>query len=111
MCAGNRLRVDHTEVVEVNYNKRIISLSDILRVFFENHDYTMPLPKRYASSIFFTESSQYDEAASFMRTRLVAAGKRLDSRAIQPSRVCRRWSPTTTPSTCFTSTTSRTRPR
>ncbi|OAO13894.1 Ecdysone-induced protein [Blastocystis sp. ATCC 50177/Nand II] len=61
---------DHTEVVEVNYNKRIISLSDILRVFFENHDYTMPLPKRYASSIFFTESSQYDEAASFMRTRL-----------------------------------------
>ncbi len=95
----------------MNYNKRIISLSDILRVFFENHDYTMPLPKRYASSIFFTESSQYDEAASFMRTRLVAAGKRLDSRAIQPSRVCRRWSPTTTPSTCFTSTTSRTRPR
>ena len=90
MRAGNRLCVDHTEVVEVNYNKRIISLSDILRVFFENHDYTMPLPKRYASSIFFTESSQYDEAASFMRTRLVAAGKRLDSRAIQPSRVCRR---------------------
>ena len=85
MCNRNRLCVDHTEVVEVNYNKKIISLSDILYVFFENHDYTLPLPKRYASSIFFTESSQYDESVSFMRTRLVSARKRPDNRAIHPS--------------------------
>ena len=61
---------DHTEVVEVNYDESVISLSDILRVFFENHDYSTRLPQRYASSIFFTELAQYDEAMYFMKTRL-----------------------------------------
>lgn len=78
-------RIDHTEVVEVNYDESVISLSDILRVFFENHDYSTRLPQRYASSIFFTELAQYDEAMYFMKTRLVCLPRPVLSRTTASS--------------------------
>ena len=73
----------------MNYDEQVISLSDILRVFFENHDYSSRLPQRYASSIFFTELAQYDEAIYFMKTRLVRFLNSLLSRTTVSSRVWR----------------------
>ncbi|KAK8828992.1 hypothetical protein WA538_000994 [Blastocystis sp. DL] len=61
---------DHTEVVEVHYNPKLISISDILQVFFENHDYTALFPTRYRSSVFYTEDIQKDEAEYFIRNVL-----------------------------------------
>ena len=63
--------LDHTEVVEVNYNHNIISLSDILEVFFENHDYAHFHSKRYASSIFYTTEDQQEETSSFIQNNIV----------------------------------------
>ena len=62
---------DHTEVVEVHYNPKLISISDSLQVFVENHDYTALFPTRYRSSVFYTEDIQKDEAEYFIRNVLV----------------------------------------
>ena len=62
---------DHTEVVEVHYNTKLITLSDILEVFFENHDYSAILPSRYMSSIFYTEEHQKEETEFFIKHNLV----------------------------------------
>lgn len=65
------LPLDYTEVVEAHYDKSVISLSDILDVFFENHDYTTLYPKRYASAIYYTEDEQREEAESVIKYTLV----------------------------------------
>lgn len=78
-CGGKKLHPsyrrigDHTEVVEVHYNPKLISISDILEVFFENHDYTALFPTRYRSSVFYTEDIQKDEAEYFIRNVLVGS--------------------------------------
>ena len=64
-------RLDYTEVVEVNYDKNIISLSDILEVFFENHDYAHYHSKRFASSVFYTTQDQQEETHSFIEQNIV----------------------------------------
>ncbi|CBK24017.2 uncharacterized protein [Blastocystis hominis] len=61
---------DYTEVVEANYNKSIISLSEILQLFFENHDYSVVYPKRYASVIYYTEEEQREESEYYMKQYL-----------------------------------------
>lgn len=58
-------------MVEVNYNKNIVDLSSILRVFFDNHDYSSIRSKRYASSIFYTTEDQRDESLYYIRNQLV----------------------------------------
>ena len=63
--------LDYTEVVEVNYDKNIISLSDILEVFFENHDYARYHSKRFASSVFYTTRDQQEETHSFIKQNIV----------------------------------------
>ena len=62
---------DHTEVVEVHYNTKLITLSDILEVFFENHDYSAVFPSRYMSSVFYTDERQKDETEYFIKHNLV----------------------------------------
>ncbi|KAK8796009.1 hypothetical protein WA171_003973 [Blastocystis sp. BT1] len=61
---------DHTEVVEVHYNTKLITLSDILEVFFENHDYSAVFPSRYMSSVFYTDERQKDETEYFIKHNL-----------------------------------------
>ena len=65
--------LDYTEVVEANYNKSIISLSEILQLFFENHDYSVVYPKRYASAIYYTEEEQREESEYYMKQYLVVS--------------------------------------
>ena len=65
--------LDYTEVVEANYNKSIISLSEILQLFFENHDYSVVYPKRYASVIYYTEEEQREESEYYMKQYLVVS--------------------------------------
>ena len=63
--------LDYTEVVEANYNKSVASLSEILELFFENHDYSIVYPKRYASVIYYTEEQQREESEYYMKHYLV----------------------------------------
>ena len=56
---------------KANYNKSIISLSEILELFFENHDYSVVYPKRYASVIYYTEDEQREESEYYMKHYLV----------------------------------------
>ncbi len=73
----------HAEVVEVDYDPRLISTRQILIAFFENHDPTQgnrqgnDVGPNYRSVIFYTHPDQRNEALSVMTTyqsALAAAG-------------------------------------
>ena len=68
---GSLSSLDYTEVVEANYDKSVTSLSEILELFFENHDYSVVYPKRYASVIYYTEDMQREECEYYMKHYLV----------------------------------------
>ena len=63
VCSG---RTGHTEVVRVVWNKSIIDLSDLLKLFWECHDPTQgdrqgnDHGSQYRSAIYTTEEAQYN---------------------------------------------------
>ena len=59
----------HAETVLIVYDPQIVSLQDLLVVFWENHDPTTPyrpsgFTSQYRSAIFTTTKAQYDEAVA-----------------------------------------------
>lgn len=77
---GSLSSLDYTEVVEANYDKSVTSLSEILELFFENHDYSVVYPKRYASVIYYTEDMQREECEYYMKHYLVMSYARHEPR-------------------------------
>ncbi len=67
VCSG---LTGHTEVVLVAFDKQIISLNEVLRVFWENHDPTQGMRQggdigtQYRSSIYFANDEQRVAAGS-----------------------------------------------
>ncbi len=67
VCSG---LTGHTEVVLVAFDKQIISLNEVLRVFWENHDPTQGMRQggdigtQYRSSIYFANDEQRVAAES-----------------------------------------------
>jgi peptide-methionine (S)-S-oxide reductase len=65
VCTGT---TNHIEVVKIVYNEAEISIREILRVFWENHDPTQgnrqgnDIGSQYRSAILYTDSEQRDEA-------------------------------------------------
>lgn len=65
VCTG---KTNHTEVVMVVYDPSIISLQNILKLFWENHDPTQGMRQRndlgtqYRSAIYTTTQPQFDAA-------------------------------------------------
>lgn len=79
-CSG---RTGHTEVVQVIFDPSRVSLADLLRVFWENHDPTQGMRQgndvgtQYRSAIFTTNDAQLQEARASRAAyaeRLKAAG-------------------------------------
>jgi methionine-S-sulfoxide reductase len=64
----------HAETVEVNFDTGKITFIELLQFFFSIHNPTMKnrqgidIGPRYRSSIFYTDTSQRDEALSFIFT-------------------------------------------
>ncbi len=76
ICTG---LTDHVEVVEVSFDESIISLNELLSVFFATHDPTTlnrqgnDIGTQYASVIFYTDSAQ-KQAAEDSIAKLIAEG-------------------------------------
>ncbi len=68
-----------TEVVEVNYDPRVVSYDALLHIFFGTHNPTLPVTRQYRSVIFYHSIAQRDAAVNF-KTQLEFAG--IFSRAI-----------------------------
>ena len=80
VCSG---MTGHNEVVLVAYDTGVLSLADVLRVFWENHDPTQGMRQgndvgtQYRSGIYVADDSQRDVAQSTRETyaaQLTAAG-------------------------------------
>jgi peptide-methionine (S)-S-oxide reductase len=67
VCGG---ATNHAEVVSVVFNPAVISFSDLLTVFWENHDPTQGMRQgndfgtQYRSTIYTTTAEQYEVATS-----------------------------------------------
>lgn len=59
---GYRNLGDHTEVVLVEFDSSVISYKDLLKVFWESHDYSSRRKKQYASKILYLSEKQRHEA-------------------------------------------------
>ena len=76
VCSG---RTGHAEVVRVSYDPSVLSLADLLRVFFTIHDPTTPnrqgadVGTQYRSVIFTGSDAERDTAQTVMR-EIAAAG-------------------------------------
>ena len=67
VCSGN---TGHTEAVLVVYDPKIVSLKELLRIFWEGHDPTQYMRQgndigtQYRSAVFYTDLGQRDQATS-----------------------------------------------
>lgn len=70
VCTG---KTGHAEVVKINFNSRIVSLEDILHIFFSVHDPTTlnrqgsDIGNQYLSIILYSDSKQRAAAEKVMR--------------------------------------------
>ena len=61
MCSFGRhfsLSGDHTETVEMDFDPKQISYSQLLKMFWENHDPTRCASRQYMSAIFYHGDEQ-----------------------------------------------------
>jgi peptide-methionine (S)-S-oxide reductase len=65
---------DHTETVEIDYDPRIVTYSDLLDVFWQSHDARHPSPStQYRSAILYrTDEERIEAEASIERVRRAA---------------------------------------
>jgi len=69
VCAG---KTGHAEVIEIEYDSSVMSLGDLLTVFFATHDPTTlnrqgaDIGTQYRSAIFYTAEKQKEEANKFI---------------------------------------------
>ncbi|MFB6147661.1 MAG: peptide-methionine (S)-S-oxide reductase, partial [Candidatus Nanohaloarchaea archaeon] len=61
------------ETVLVEYDPEEVSYSDLLEMFWENHDYTRERKPQYASKIFYTSGEQRKEAEESLEKHPKAA--------------------------------------
>uniref|UniRef100_A0AAR5PSU7 peptide-methionine (S)-S-oxide reductase n=1 Tax=Dendroctonus ponderosae TaxID=77166 RepID=A0AAR5PSU7_DENPD len=58
--SGSNPRGDHTEVIEIDFDPNIISYRDLLKLFWDNHEYglTTVIKRQYMSLILYHEEEQ-----------------------------------------------------
>ena len=49
---------DHTETVQIRFDPTVTSYSEMLKLFWENHDPTRCASRQYMSAIFYHDSTQ-----------------------------------------------------
>lgn len=66
VCSG---KTGHTEVVELEYDPKMVSYDDLVHVFWNVHDPTFPAKTQYQSVIFY-HSPQQEEIAKASKERI-----------------------------------------
>jgi peptide methionine sulfoxide reductase MsrA len=64
---------DHCETTQIQFNPSKVSYTQLLRIFWERHDYATPIENQYKSAIFYNDEQQRIEAEASLE--LVKAGK------------------------------------
>lgn len=67
--------MDHTEVIEVDYDPQAITYKDLLHIFFTNHEYglTNKLKRQYISLILYHDEEQKQLAESMKAAEEIKA--------------------------------------
>jgi peptide-methionine (S)-S-oxide reductase len=66
---------DHAETVEIDFDPRIISYEELLKVFWENHSpYSPPWSRQYMSAIFYHSEEQKRQATETLRKEQSSKG-------------------------------------
>lgn len=81
VCSGS---TGHTEVVFLDFNSRIVSYDDLLKVFFDIHDFSQLTKSQYKSVIFYHDESQRIKAVSY-RSELINRGLRVVTEVLPAS--------------------------
>lgn len=53
---------DHSETVQIQFNPDKVSYKQLLKIFWERHDYATPIEAQYKSAIFYNDEQQKTEA-------------------------------------------------
>lgn len=67
-CGGNQLNPDyhdlkdHSETTQIQFDPRVVSYKQLLRIFWARHDYATPIEAQYKSAILFNNAHQQAEA-------------------------------------------------
>lgn len=64
---------DHCETTQIQFNPRKVTYMQLLRLFWERHDYATPIKKQYKSAIFYNYEQQ--RVAAEASLELVKAGE------------------------------------
>lgn len=62
-------RGDHTEVIEIHYDPKTITYDELLKLFWDNHEYglTARVKRQYMSLILYHNDEQKEVAETSMR--------------------------------------------
>lgn len=61
---------DHSETTQIQFNPEKVTYSELLTIFWEQHDYVTPIQAQYKSAIFYNTEAQREEAeASLARVQ------------------------------------------
>jgi peptide-methionine (S)-S-oxide reductase len=66
---------DHSETIEVDYDPRVLSYRDLLRVFFSSHSPSRPaISTQYRSAIFYRDEDEREAAEEAVEAARSASG-------------------------------------
>jgi len=58
---------DHCETTQIQFDSRVITYTQLLKIFWGRHDYATPIKDQYKSAIFYNSEEQRREAETSMR--------------------------------------------
>lgn len=54
---------DHCETTQIQFDPCVVTYAQLLKIFWERHDYATPIKEQYKSAIFYNSQEQRQEAA------------------------------------------------
>ncbi|XP_011403212.1 PREDICTED: peptide methionine sulfoxide reductase-like, partial [Amphimedon queenslandica] len=74
---------DHTETIEIHYDPDVTSYTDLLKLFWENHDPTRCASRQYMSAIFYHSDEQKTQAEESKEQEQSKRSKKIQTKIAQ----------------------------
>ena len=74
---------DHTETVEITFDPKVTSYSNMLEMFWENHDPTRCASRQYMSAIFYHNDTQKKLAEDSCAARQEELRKKIATKIVK----------------------------